>query len=107
MGRHVVIGAGGIGRATATALLAAGQEVVVVSRSGPKDLPEGAEAKAVDITDAESLDAAVAGADSIVNAANPSRYWLWEREWPVMAAALLGAAERSGASLVTMSNLYG
>jgi nucleoside-diphosphate-sugar epimerase len=107
MGTHVVIGAGGIGRATARALLAADQQVVVLSRSGPHDLPEGAEGRAVDITDARALDAAVAGADSIVNAANPTRYWVWAQEWPVMAAALLDAAHRSGAGLVTVSNLYG
>ena len=107
MGRHVVIGAGGIGRATARSLLEAGQQVVVLSRSGPKDLPDGAEGRAVDITDAAALEAAVAGADSIVNAVNPSRYWRWAQEWPVMAASILGAAERSGAGLVTISNLYG
>jgi len=107
MGRHVVIGAGGIGRATTRSLLEAGQQVVVLSRSGPKDLPDGAEGRAVDITDAAALQAAVAGADSIVNAVNPSRYWRWAQEWPVMAASILGAAERSGAGLVTISNLYG
>lgn len=107
MGTQVVIGAGGIGRATARKLLEAGQKVLVLSRSGPKDLPDGAEGRAVDITDTAALDAAVAGADSIVNAVNPSRYWLWAKEWPAMAAAILGAAERSGAGLVTISNLYG
>ncbi len=107
MGRHVVIGAGGIGRATARKLLEAGQEVVVLSRSGPKGLPDGAEGRAVDITDTTVLDAAVAGADSIVNAVNPSRYWRWAQEWPAMAAAILRAAARSGAGLVTISNLYG
>ncbi len=107
MGKYVVIGAGGIGRATARALLAAGQQVVVVSRSGPRDLPEGAEGRAVDITDTASLATVATGADGIVNAANPSRYWRWEQEWPVMAAAMLTVAERSGAGLVTMSNLYG
>ena len=107
MGRHVVIGAGGIGRATARSLRDAGQEVVVLSRSGPKGLPKGVEGRAVDIIDTAALDAAVAGADSIVNAVNPSRYWRWAQEWPVMDASMLGAAERSGAGLVTISNLYG
>jgi nucleoside-diphosphate-sugar epimerase len=107
MGTHVVIGAGGIGRAATRSLLQAGQQVVVLSRSGPKGLPDGAEGRAVDITDTAALDAAVVGADSIVNAVNPSRYWRWAQEWPVMAASILGAAERSGAGLVTISNLYG
>ena len=107
MGRHVVIGAGGIGRATTRSLIQAGEQVILLSRSGPKDLPDGAEGRAVDITDAAVLEAAVAGADSIVNAVNPSRYWRWAQEWPVMAASILSAAERSGAGLVTISNLYG
>ena len=107
MGRHVVVGAGGIGRATTRKLLEAGQQVIVLSRSGPRDLPDGAEARAVDITDTGALHAAVAGADTIINAVNPSRYWRWAQEWPVMAASMLGAAERSGAGLVTISNLYG
>lgn len=107
MGKHVVVGAGGIGRAVAAALLAAGQEVVVVSRSGPRDLPEGARPVAMDVTDQDSLAEAASGAESITNAANPSKYWVWQREWPVMAASMLAAAERTGAGLVTVANLYG
>ena len=34
-------------------------------------------------------------------------YHRWPTDWPPVAAALLAAAERTGAVLVTMSNLYG
>jgi len=37
---------------------------------------------------------------------NPA-YHRWPTDWPPVAAALLAAAERTGAVLVTMSNLYG
>lgn len=106
MGKHVVVGAGGIGRASAQALLAAGEEVLVISRSGPRDLPAGAAGLALDVNDAPALTTVASGAVSIVNAVNPSRYWRWQQEWPVMAASMLRAAQDTGAGLVTVSNLY-
>ena len=43
----------------------------------------------------------------VYNCANPGSYPEWERSWPPMAAAILHAAETSGAVLVGLSNLYG
>lgn len=106
MAHYLVLGAGGVGRASAAALVAAGEEVVVVSRSGPRDLPAGATGHALDLNDTDALTAAARGAVSIVNAVNPSRYWRWAQEWPGMAASMLRAAEDTGAGLVTVSNLY-
>ncbi|WP_028707336.1 NAD-dependent epimerase/dehydratase family protein [Propionicicella superfundia] len=106
MGHHLVVGAGGIGRATAQRLRDLGQEVTVVSRSGPRNLPADMQGLALDITDAGALAHAAEGAASIVNAVNPAQYWRWSEEWPPMADAFLAAAERSGAGLVTVGNLY-
>ncbi len=39
------------------------------------------------------------------NCANP-KYHQWAKDWPPIASALQTAAERSGATLVTLSNLY-
>ena len=50
--------------------------------------------------------AAARGAAALYNAVNPA-YHRWATDWPPVAAALLTAAERTGAVLVTMSNLYG
>jgi hypothetical protein len=61
---------------------------------------------AADVTDAARLADIAAGAESIVNALNPAQYWKWDELWPPMAAAILQAAERSGAGLVTVNNLY-
>ena len=47
-----------------------------------------------------------AGAAAVYNCANPA-YHRWPALWPPIAAALLAAAEGSGAMLVTIANLYG
>lgn len=62
---------------------------------------------AIDATDADRLIEAASGAAVLYNCANPPRYDRWARDWPPLAAALLAAAERTGAELVTTGNLYG
>lgn len=104
MARHVVLGKGPVGTTLATQLAAEGEDVVVLSRSGGTQ--PGVEHRAVDAGDAAALTAAASGADVLYNCANPV-YTKWPELWPPIAAALLAAAERSGAVLVTMSNLYG
>ncbi|MFN8189536.1 MAG: NAD-dependent epimerase/dehydratase family protein [Nocardioidaceae bacterium] len=106
MAQHVVVGAGGIGRATARHLVERGHEVVMATRSGTDPGLPGVRAIAVDAADASSLTAAAVGATTIVNAVNPKTYYTWEKDWPPVAAALLTAAETTGAGLVTVSNLY-
>ncbi|TXH39560.1 MAG: NAD-dependent epimerase/dehydratase family protein [Actinobacteria bacterium] len=104
MGMSVVVGAGPIGDGVARQLLAHGEQVVVVTRSGRG--PEGAQRQALDVARAEALVPVCEGADAIYNCANPP-YERWVQEWPPMAASMLAAAEASGAVLVTASNLYG
>jgi nucleoside-diphosphate-sugar epimerase len=106
MARHVIVGKGPVGSTTAQLLAEAGHEVLVLSRSGG---PTGApvEHRAVDASDAAALAAAVGRADVLYNAVNPPSYDRWTRDWPPIAAALLGAAQRSEARLVVMGNLYG
>ncbi|HEX5769349.1 MAG TPA: NAD-dependent epimerase/dehydratase family protein [Nocardioidaceae bacterium] len=104
--RHLVIGAGPVGRATAEELARAGHEVVLASRSGGGPEVAGATRVAIDATDAEALTAAAEGATAIYNCVNPPAYDKWPTLWPPVAAALLAAAERTGAVLVTASNLY-
>jgi len=80
--------------------------VLVLSRSGGQTSAT-VEHRAVDASDAAALAAAVRRADVLHNAVNPPVYDRWTREWPPIAAAVLGAAERSGALLVVMGSLYG
>jgi len=101
---HLVIGAGVIGGRVARLLAERGEHVSVVSRSGsgPTDVTR----VAADARDAEAMNRLASGAAVIYNCVNPP-YHRWPAEWPPIAASVLSAAERSGAVLVTLSNLYG
>ena len=104
MGLHVIVGAGPVGRALAQQLLDAGEQVRVVTRSGSGI--DGAEKVAADAADAGRLAELAEGATGLYNCVNPP-YDKWAALWPPIAAALLHAAERSGAVLATTANLYG
>lgn len=104
MGQHVVVGAGPVGTAVARRLVDAGESVRVVTRSGSG--PEGTERVKASAADAARLAELAEGATAIYNCVNPP-YDQWAREWPPIAAALIAAAESSGAVLATTGNLYG
>src|SRR4051812_44477034 len=106
MSTHVIVGAGAVGTATAQLLAARGERVKLVTRRGTGPEHEAIERVAADATDAERLSALSEGAVALYNCATP-QYHQWFTDWPPLAAALLTAAERSGATLTTMSNLYG
>ncbi|MFI9550288.1 NAD-dependent epimerase/dehydratase family protein [Nonomuraea endophytica] len=103
MGRHVIAGAGQVGKHLARHLLEQGHQVVVITRSGAG--PAGAERVAADLTDRERLTRIVRGADALHNCAGPP-YPRWAQDWPPLAASLLAAADAAGAVLVTAGNLY-
>src|SRR5207247_18674 len=103
----LVVGAGVIGSRVAGMLAERGDRVSVVSRhgAGPAELP-GVTRVAADAADAEAMARLAEGAAVIYNCVNPP-YHRWPADWPPIAASVLAAAERSGAVLVTLSNLYG
>ena len=103
---HVVVGAGPIGTATAELLARQGHTVRIVTRSGGRPGGDVVERIAADANNTERLIELTRGAEALYNCANPP-YDRWPAEWPPLAASLLRAAERTGAVLVTMSNLYG
>lgn len=105
MALHVIVGKGPVGLTTAEELVARGHDVRVLSRSGGRST-DAVEHRQVDAADADALTAAAHGAAALYNAVNPA-YHRWPTDWPPVAAALLSAAERTGAALVTMGNLYG
>src|ERR1700742_3056997 len=98
MGLHVIVGAGPVGSGTATLLRDRGERVLMVTRRGTGI--DGVEAVAADASDAQRLTALAKGADAVYNCANPP-YHRWAAQWPPIAAALLSAAEHSGAVLAT------
>ncbi|TDC69312.1 NAD-dependent epimerase/dehydratase family protein [Actinomadura sp. GC306] len=103
MGKHVIVGAGQVGAHLAERLAGRGHDVVVVTRSGSG--PAGVERIAADAADRDRLTRIARGADALYNCVNPP-YHRWTQDWPPMAASFLGAAEATGAVLVTLSNLY-
>lgn len=106
MSHHVVVGSGPVGAATARLLADRGDDVVVVTRSGSG--PDNVRVRRVpaDAADTDRLTALTKGAAALYNCANPA-YHRWTVEWPPLAAALLTAAERTGAVLASVGNLYG
>lgn len=104
---HVIVGAGPVGTSLAARLAGQGHRVRVLTRSGRPTGVAGVESVAVDASDADALSSRVAGAEVLYNCANPGSYPSWERAWPPLASAILSAAERNDAVLVTASNLYG
>lgn len=103
---HVVVGAGPIGSGIARAQAERGHQVKIVTRSGSGPELAGIERVAADASDASALGTVATGSAALYNCANPP-YHRWPELWPPMAAAMLSAAERCGAVLVTISNLYG
>ncbi|MEU9945096.1 NAD-dependent epimerase/dehydratase family protein [Streptomyces lavendulae] len=105
MSFYVVVGFGPAGAATARLLAGRGHSVRVVTRSGRA--PEsGIEHVALDAADGDRLTEAVRGAAAVFGCAAPP-YHRWAAEWPALTSALCTAAERTGAVLVMLGNLYG
>jgi nucleoside-diphosphate-sugar epimerase len=106
MSKHVIVGVGPIGTASALLLAHRGEEVVVVSRSGSGPTHPGIARIAADASSSATMAQLTTGAIAIYNCVNPA-YNRWPIDWPPIAQALLTAAEQSDAVLVTVSNLYG
>jgi nucleoside-diphosphate-sugar epimerase len=102
----LVIGAGAVGTATARLLAGRGEPVRLVTRSGGGPEHPAIERVAADASDPDALSRLAEGVAVIYSCAGPA-YPRWVTDWPPLAAALLRAAETSGALLVTTGNLYG
>ncbi|GAB2529229.1 NAD-dependent epimerase/dehydratase family protein [Paramicrobacterium agarici] len=103
---HVIVGAGPVGRHVAEHLVENGNEVVVATRSGRSTGIPGVTHLALDATDADALSRTASGAAALYNCANPGNYTVWDQVWPPLSAALLEAAERSGAVYAITGTLY-
>lgn len=103
---NVIVGAGPTGSATAKLLADRGEQVRIVTRSGGGPDHPDIERVRADATDGARLAELTEGAKTLFNCANP-QYHRWLTDWPPLGSALLTAAERTGATLVSMGNLYG
>jgi nucleoside-diphosphate-sugar epimerase len=103
---HVVFGTGQVGNALAARLAGLGIPVRMVSRHRPAALPGGADWRAADATDPEAAADAAKGASVIYQCLN-APYTQWPERFPPLQQGVLAAAERTGALLVSLENLYG
>jgi len=102
---HVVFGAGQVGTALALHLAGRGIAVRSVSRRRPAALP-GVDWRGADAADAEAAADAAKGAAVIYQCLN-APYHQWPERFPPLQRGALAAAERTGALLVSLENLYG
>ncbi|MFM7872394.1 MAG: NAD-dependent epimerase/dehydratase family protein [Actinomycetota bacterium] len=102
---HLIVGAGPVGSTTAVLLADLGHRVTVLSRSGNGPTHPGIDLVSGDANDVDTLTRHLDGSGALVNAANPP-YHRWPQEWPPLHRAMCTAAERTGALLVVMDNLY-
>ena len=78
----------------------------MITRSGSGPEAGGIERVAADASDGEALARLTEGATALYSCAGPP-YHRWSTDWPPLGAALIRAAETTGAVLVTTGNLYG
>jgi nucleoside-diphosphate-sugar epimerase len=102
---HLILGAGPVGLAAATALATRGASVTLVSRRVPRQLPQAVRHQALDVLDPSALRAAAAGAGVVYQCLN-APYHRWGSLFPPLQAAAVGAAQAVGARLVSFENLY-
>src|SRR6187402_2007854 len=93
--RHVIFGTGAVGLATLDALRRRGETVRMVNRSGVAAVPDSVEVIGGDARDPRFTTAVARGARVVYQTLNPP-YDQWTREFPVLQAGVLAAAEATG-----------
>lgn len=102
---NVVFGSGPLGLAVAGRLMASGQPVRLVNRSGKVDAPPGLEVVAADVTDAVAARRVCEGAAVVFHCAN-GPYGRWTQTLPPIMNGIIEGATAAGARLVYGDNLY-
>ncbi|MEM6941162.1 MAG: NAD(P)H-binding protein [Pseudomonadota bacterium] len=106
MSSVIILGAKGrFGRAATDAFLQAGWDVSTFGRNWDAGPRAGVHRVSGDVKDTETLIAAVAGRDVIVNAINPP-YHHWRRELPKITKSVIRAAQHTGAAVLIPGNVY-
>ncbi|WJZ01838.1 NAD-dependent epimerase/dehydratase family protein [Corynebacterium freiburgense] len=103
MSQFLILGAGPLGQATATALLELGHTVLVGTRSGTK-VP-GTTTLTIDASDPDALTKAATDCEAMVVCTNPT-YHKWATEWPPIIDSAIVAARKTGCRIVLAGNLY-
>ncbi|QPF91743.1 NAD(P)H-binding protein [Bradyrhizobium commune] len=105
MSHYVIVGAGPVGRETARLLAAEGHSVVLTSRNAGALDAGDARTVSADATDAAQLAAISKGADAIFMCAMAA-YHRWPTDFFPIIDGTVKAAERVGARLVVLGNIY-
>jgi len=103
---HVVFGAGQVGGALIAHLAAQGKSVRSVSLHRPAVLADGVDCRIADVNNIEAAVDAAEGA-SVIYQCLSAPYTKWPELFPPMQRSVIGAAERAGALLVSLENVYG
>jgi nucleoside-diphosphate-sugar epimerase len=103
---HVIFGAGQVGRALCARLVELGLGVRVVSRHRPAALAGGVDWRSADASDPGAATDAAQSASVVYQCLN-APYTNWPEGFPPLQRGVLNAAERNGALLVSLENLYG
>jgi nucleoside-diphosphate-sugar epimerase len=102
----VVFGAGQVGRALSARLARLGLAVRAVSRHRQSGCVDGVDWQAADASDPAAASRAAEGAAVIYQCLN-APYTTWPERFPPLQRGVLSAAERQGALLVSLENVYG
>jgi nucleoside-diphosphate-sugar epimerase len=106
--KHIIFGTGPLGRATMNALLARGEEVQMVNRSGTMpNIPKQVKVVKCDAYNLESANQAARGASVVYNCTAPEYSTkLWTTQLPILWSNILESAASANAKLVIGDNLY-
>lgn len=102
---HVIFGTGPLGKSVMRPLVAQGERVRMVNRSGKADVPAGVEVCADDAYNVEAVKRLTEGAAVVYQCAQPE-YHTWAEKFPPLQAAILEGTAANGAKLVLGDNLY-
>jgi nucleoside-diphosphate-sugar epimerase len=105
--KHVILGTGQLGLAIMDELVAAGQPVKLVNRSGrvSEPLPAGVVLETADATNPDEIARVTRGAEIVFFCMQPA-YHQWPEQFSPLAANVIEGVSRSGARLVFGDNLY-
>ena len=101
-----MFGTGQVGHAVVAHLAGLGHSVRAVSRHRPSALADGVDWRAADVTDPDAAAEAATGASVLYQCLN-APYTDWPKRFPPLQRGVLTAAERTGALLVSLENVYG
>lgn len=102
---NIVFGTGPLGYAVAEELLARGQSVKLVNRSGVGDIPEGATLVKADVTNTEQTREVCKNVRTVFHCAMPP-YTKWPELFPAITYGIMKGAISAEANLVYGDNLY-